>query len=167
MSLHWDRVKARQLLIELRDLCGKHDVFFWLMYGTLLGAVREGDLIEWDSDIDLGALEEEKERVHRLVVPEWKSRGHRLSQQPHFYTFWADDGTGAELVFCRFKNDKLIKSDPAKLMEYPGEYFQRFNRVSVAGKKGFRIPWQAERVLEIDYGPNWRIPEEGKGPSRI
>ena len=44
-------VQSLRTLKEVFDLFG---IKLWLDAGTLLGAVREGKLIEWDYDIDLG-----------------------------------------------------------------------------------------------------------------
>jgi hypothetical protein len=41
-------------LTEIKDVFDIIDVKFWLDHGTLLGAVRDGRIIEWDSDVDLG-----------------------------------------------------------------------------------------------------------------
>jgi phosphorylcholine metabolism protein LicD len=35
------------------------DVFFWLEFGTLLGVIRDGKLIEHDTDIDVGVMLED------------------------------------------------------------------------------------------------------------
>ena len=40
-------------LREVKEVFDKNDVNFWLDTGTLLGAVRDGKIIEWDTDIDL------------------------------------------------------------------------------------------------------------------
>ena len=41
-------------LREVKEVLDKNTVNYWLDTGTLLGAVRGGKLIEWDTDIDLG-----------------------------------------------------------------------------------------------------------------
>lgn len=45
---------AVENLMEIKDIFDENGIGFWLDSGTLLGAVRNGKLIEWDEDIDLG-----------------------------------------------------------------------------------------------------------------
>ena len=41
------------ILCVFDEYCKKHDLKYWLTYGTLLGAIRHKDFIPWDDDIDV------------------------------------------------------------------------------------------------------------------
>lgn len=41
------------LLKNFDKLCKKHNLTYWIAYGTVLGAVRHGGFIPWDDDIDV------------------------------------------------------------------------------------------------------------------
>jgi len=43
-----DREKRIQLLIDVKQLFDKNDIEFFPLYSTLLGFIRERDLIPWD-----------------------------------------------------------------------------------------------------------------------
>lgn len=57
----------RRLLLVLHDICEKNDIEYFLMYGTLLGAWRSAQNIQWDGDIDLGMTEDNYERFCQIV----------------------------------------------------------------------------------------------------
>lgn len=69
-----------RLLDELDRVCKKHDIQYFLAYGSLLGAVRHGDFIPWDDDVDvimfpdeyrkLCAVRHELQEPFQLVQPE-------------------------------------------------------------------------------------------------
>ncbi len=54
-------------LKQVKKVLEKEDMEFWLDTGTLLGAVREGKIIPWDEDIDLGMWEEDLNEVKRIL----------------------------------------------------------------------------------------------------
>ncbi len=54
-------------LREVKKELDREGVVFWLDSGGLLGAVREGRLIPWDHDIEIGVWEDELPKVLRAV----------------------------------------------------------------------------------------------------
>lgn len=45
----------------------KHEINYWVDSGTLLGLVRDGKLIEGDSDIDVGIFDKDTEKMQLLT----------------------------------------------------------------------------------------------------
>ena len=43
----------KETLYHFVDFCEARGLTYWLAYGSLIGAVRHGDIIPWDDDIDL------------------------------------------------------------------------------------------------------------------
>ena len=65
------KVQLRMLaiLVEVDKICRKHNISYWVEYGTLIGAVRHGGFIPWDDDLDIAMMKEDYE--HFLsVAPE-------------------------------------------------------------------------------------------------
>lgn len=52
-----------RLLFEFDRFCKEVGVCYWLMFGSLLGAVRHGGFIPWDDDLDVGMMWEDVQAV--------------------------------------------------------------------------------------------------------
>jgi len=50
-------------LMDVKEVFERFDIRYWLDWGTLLGAVREGKIIAWDCDIDLGMMKDDLEKI--------------------------------------------------------------------------------------------------------
>ncbi|MCR5790889.1 MAG: LicD family protein [Lachnospiraceae bacterium] len=45
-----------RILEEIREICGRHNITWWMDWGALLATVRHGGFIPWDDDIDISML---------------------------------------------------------------------------------------------------------------
>lgn len=66
--------EVQEILVEMlqnfADYCDKHELRYYLVGGTLLGAVRHQGFIPWDDDIDVGMPRPDYERFLKLVKEE-------------------------------------------------------------------------------------------------
>ena len=54
------------LLSKFDRFCGEHGIKYFITFGTLLGAVRHGDMIPWDDDIDVTMLRSEYYKLIKI-----------------------------------------------------------------------------------------------------
>jgi len=58
---------SKKNLLDLKKILDKNDIYFGLIYGTLLGAIREKNFIAHDEDTDIFMLEEDKTQVLNIL----------------------------------------------------------------------------------------------------
>lgn len=63
------------LLKEFDRVCGKYGLRYYLICGSLLGAVRHGDLIPWDDDVDVAMPRKDFDILLKHVKEEWGMGG--------------------------------------------------------------------------------------------
>lgn len=65
------QLSSFELLKSVDAICRKHELSYWLDFGTLLGAVRHKGFIPWDDDIDIGMLRSDWERLIDILKGEF------------------------------------------------------------------------------------------------
>ena len=64
---------AYEFLRFFDNVCVKHGLKYWINYGTLLGAVRHGDFIPWDDNLDVGMMRKDYEKLAEILPDELNS----------------------------------------------------------------------------------------------
>lgn len=163
-TLHELLDHVERILQVLRDDAG---VPAFICYGTLLGAVRDGQLIGHDNDIDLAWLSEHPYPVD--VVRE----GHRVERVLRNAGFVVRRGSGVRLnvrlalsdgtrrfvdVFtAHWVGERLyIPSDTG--FKIPRDVILPLRTVSLVGRE-LPAPAKPEQLLAATYGKGWRVPD--------
>src|SRR4028118_1460533 len=66
--------RAQMRMVEILDgfdgICKKHNIDYWLVWGTLLGARRHGGFIPWDDDLDVAVLQSDYKKLLTILEKE-------------------------------------------------------------------------------------------------
>lgn len=162
-------------LCVLTDVLTKYGIKWWLTHGTMLGAYRENNFIEYDDDADIGAdiatsghrLEAEQElRDLGFFVPPLGDRGKPvdpLSNMPYSDTVGIKDGEKIEIWWYEKRGDKYLYDvyrQPVCLI-HDARYYDTLSTMDFRGRK-FNIPNHIEEWLVMMYGEDWSIPQRGR-----
>ena len=59
------------IMKKIHEVCVKHNIRYWLDYGTLLGAIRHDGFIPWDDDLDICMMREDYEKFSKVAQDEF------------------------------------------------------------------------------------------------
>ncbi len=157
---------AFNALVKLKNIFNKINQPYFIMGGTLLGFIREGNIISHDEDVDIGIFTEE---LNPNLVNILQQNG------VIFNAIMGDSGNSKNSVEYRFFIDD-IQIDIFcwhKEAEYcwysawwkSGESFKlKFDTFSISSKiineETFSIPDSPEHWLEQIYGNDWKTPNK-------
>lgn len=63
---------------KFKEICKKHNLSYWIDYGTLIGSVRHGGFIPWDDDFDISMMREDYNKLHKVIKKEIKGTNFEL-----------------------------------------------------------------------------------------
>jgi len=134
--------RMKNMLLTTIDILNEKKIKFWLEAGTLLGILRDGDLIPWDYDADLGIPADSADDIMKLRL-DWE----KIRQ----INFHID-------LFCVYPvQDKYRWVDSNALKHVDRKYYDSLRTIEWEGRK-INIPNHAEEYLSLRYG-NWQVPD--------
>lgn len=107
------------LALEVQRICNKHDIRYFLIFGTLLGAVRHKGFIPWDDDLDIGMLRPDYERFIKIAENE-------ISAEYFLQTWDTDKHFGFPFAKLMVKNTKYIEKIAVNVNIYKGVFIDIF-----------------------------------------
>lgn len=150
----------RRILKDTAEVLQKRNVSYWADFGTLLGLVRDGDIIPGDKDVDLCVLDDERERVMG-AVDDFAARGYFLTgkggaAQKLMRVFDAKSPFYADIYPYVAEGDTL-KSVLDPRDDVPAHLVKETDVLLFRGTE-VRIPREVEALLAYRYGDSYRTP---------
>lgn len=147
----------RDNLLTVKEVFDEYGLDFWLMFGCFLGLYRDGDLISYDTDIDLALRSEDEGLYNKCEKALFKKGFKEICTHKHAR---AVKRHGVSMDFLFFK-DKGRKKIYGYVDSIDSADFEKYNFVTWMGKE-FRIFCNPERWLKYIYGADWKTPIKGR-----
>jgi len=148
------------------DLLARRGIVHWLDFGTLLGAVREGELIAWDGDADFSILQSQEQAVLALG-DEFGAAGHRLDTSHHGLIrvlYSKANAAQLDLFMWQTSDGRLLPLDKhawpgmASRLAFSERFIAPLGEVSLHGR-AYPAPAHVHEFLrEHRYGPGYATP---------
>jgi hypothetical protein len=172
------------LLLEASEFFVENELFCWLDWGSLLGIVREGNLLAWDRDVDFGFHVEQEHEIFEAFATHGKTYraengdfGFVLESGLFYVPQSGPDyfGNPAPIPRLYFSVSNRLYADlyPYYLTtsskygmgrlgpctyDIDGKHIESLTTLKWRGIPVF-VPCLTEEYLEKRYGTDWRIPD--------
>jgi len=158
----------------------ENNIKHWILYGTLLGAIREKDIISYDYDFDLGVYFEDTEKIltlnNSITNKKYKfEKGfgtlYSLKNKKDREYLWRvsikvmynDNPVGDIYIYKKCDDGFLRRYDPInKIYFWPNSTFPHFFVEELENlyinNSVFPAPRFGKTLIEYYYGPLWTTP---------
>lgn len=111
-----------ELLKIFDEICRKHNLKYWMDYGTLLGAVRHKGYIPWDDDLDVCMMSDDFYKFQEIIDEELVGLNIKYTHNFHPFIYKLEcitpNGSGAWLDIFPFYYQK----EDVKLEDYIDDF---------------------------------------------
>lgn len=106
-KMNTDKSKYVKVLKVLKEVFDKHNIHYWLDYGTLWGAIRDDEILRYDNDVDVGVWKEYVSLISKTKKDFLKKR-YILRVNKNHLNYELADINGKEMlcILFRTKTDK-------------------------------------------------------------
>jgi len=150
-----NKKNALQILIDCTNFLEKKNISYFVMFGTLLGAVRDEDFIEYDNDIDLIVLDANIEKVKLCLDDFSKINLHPIRVQSDLISLFRN-GDYIDINFFKTNYHKNVICSDSYI--FPYDFFISTSKVTIRGNE-FSSPIRPKELLLQIYGKDWRTPK--------
>lgn len=155
----------------ITDEFNLNNIIYWIDCGTLLGAYREGTIINNDIDIDISTFDNDSDKIDNLFEQliqnceikkleggKWASGRlyqlcsvkHKLALRMDIYVFKKED----LFSYAKFFSDEQIPR-----LRINNKDIEQLTKIKL-GNYYFNAPSNLEHYLKVRYGKNFMIPQK-------
>lgn len=144
--------KLYSALAAADRLLADANIPYILLCGTLLGAVRDGSLLDWDADIDLGVWDKDRAKLPNLNF-------RKLGNDELGWEFKLKlNDIVVDLFFLHNdKNTTWFNCGIAYKYNYP--LITETTTIKI-GNRYWPVPSNYKECLIANYGENWNTPQK-------
>ncbi|RTZ96875.1 MAG: hypothetical protein DSY90_09370 [Deltaproteobacteria bacterium] len=167
---------AKKMMLDTTEIMNRHDIDYFLDAGTLLGMIRDGDLIPWDHDIDMLLPLSEVDKF-KSIVPALQDKNWRVKTDYPMHHDGPCWKKGAQCNFRMYNNrfyhfgrgrikleiyvlypdgDHCWYHAMGKNWKLPAVHFKT-HAIHIFDGHALRIPARAEAYLDYIYA-DWKTP---------
>lgn len=153
---------ATEVLKEITKIMDKAGITFFLRQGTCLGAIRDGSLIPWDDDIDLGSVMGLHGLIEKSVdstVTILRQNGYitELTHLDHcLHVVMVKSSIRTEWLCYKVFGDSIYQYPAVKT---PVSLFTNLKEIHFVGEE-VKVPNPPDEYLRLKYGEDWMTPKQ-------
>ena len=178
--------KMTFMLSVFDQICKKHNIKYWLSFGTLLGSVRHKGWIEWDGDMDVGMLYSDYYKFRYIIEKElpknlwlqdiisdelYKERDlPKIRDLNSCYIQYTNtnkhgkthhNGLQLDIFLYKKQGNNLIYTEPRKDMKYnTSDIFPL--KLGLFENLSLYIPYNSHNILKQSYGDYMKLPPKSE-----
>lgn len=169
------RETARKTLFYILGIFESNNITYFINHGTLLGIVRDDDIIPWDDDIDITIYEQDMKNALSYLKRSFQNLDYKTEQVQYsgtaIYqnnkTLTAINISAKRIVDGMTVHEFSIDVQPVTFEKdmaimpntyAPAYHFTKTETIEFKGRS-VTVPFEYKKYLEFSYG-DWNVPKK-------